>query len=106
MLEFMEIDVIGGRRFNLKTALGGAALFFVGMATAFGINYERLSKSRNYFMGRSWLPVGGGFTALAGLILLIRSSSVTSDVLDMVEDIPLVGDVIETAEDVVEEMTE
>jgi len=105
MLEFMEID-IGQRRVNLKTALGGAALFVVGMATAFGINYESLSKSRNYLMGASWLQVGGGFTALAGAILILRSSSMTSDVLDMVEDIPLVGDVIETAEDVVEEMTE
>lgn len=104
MLEFMEIDIMQ-RRVNLKTALGGAALFFVGMTTL-GMSYDRLAKSRNYLMGRSWLEVGAGFTALAGAILVLRSFSMTSDVLDMVEDIPLVGDVIETAEDVVEEMTE
>lgn len=104
MLEFMEID-IGQRRVNLKTALGGLALFVVGMATL-GTDYKSFSKSRNYLMGRSWLQVSAGFTALAGLILFIRSFSMTSAVLDMVEDIPLVGDVIETAEDVVEEMTE
>ena len=104
MLEFMEID-IGQLRLNLKTFLGGSALFVVGMTTL-GMSYDRLAKSRKYLMGRSWLEVGAGFTALAGAVLCIRSFSVTSKVLDRVEDIPLVGDAIETAEDVVEEMTE
>jgi len=104
MLEFMEIN-IGRRRVNLKTALGGVALFVVGMSTL-RVSYDRLAKSRKYLMGRSWLEVGAGFTALAGAMLVLRSFSMTSDVLDMVEDIPLVGDAIETVEDVVEEMTE
>ena len=99
----MNVPVLGN--IELRSLLVGTGLLVIGMGAFTGTNGKffgiEVSQPQRYLLGYSWVQTIGLFTLLAGGFMMVRSLEATSEVLSMIEDIPVVGDGVTIVEETV-----
>ena len=98
----MDIDMPLVGKIELRSLLVGTGLLIVGMGAFTGTNGKffgiEVNQPQGYLLGYSWIQAIGLFTLVAGGFMMVNSVGVLSRIKGMVEDIPVVGDVVEITE--------
>ena len=96
----MDMPLLG--KIELRNVLIGTGLLIVGAGAAFGTNGKLFgidwAQRQAYLFNYSWLQVAGLFTFAAGGFMVLNGIGILSRAKSMVEDIPVVGEVVEITE--------